>query len=140
MKAASALLALLPLVGCAGDDGARERADCQRRIVEAASPAASPPGGGAAAFAFVEQRLKGLERKGCSEDQIARAGLTAQAAGRIAAAAESVGDLRQAIEQGRSPSNDQAILEFAHELEQYEHRRAALQVDLERLAKEAEGR
>lgn len=139
MRLAAAALLLL-VAGCGGDDQRATELECQRRLVGAIELLPSGVGRNLAVpFATARDRLTALPTKGCSEAQRNTVESLARLGGRLAAAAERIGEARPGLRPEPSPRTSQAIAEFSSLVEQFERRRLAAMRELDRMQEQAEG-
>jgi hypothetical protein len=132
---------LLLAAGCDGADQRAAELDCQRRLVAAID--LLPSGAGrnlAMPFAAARDRLTALPTEGCSEAQRNTAESLARLGGRLAAAAERIGEARPGLQPEPSPRTSQAIAEFSALIEQFENRRLGQKRELDRMQAQAEGK
>jgi hypothetical protein len=133
----AAALLLSPSCGAAARDG---EIACQRRLVAATLTVPRPSSGEpalATAFATMSRDFEQMPLDGCSGDQRGRAAIMARVTRELSTIATRTGDLRRQMDQVPELRRNEAFMELAARLEQFEHRRQAMRQDLDAMLRSA---
>ena len=129
------LAALLFLASSCADAAREAEIACQRRLIAVAGEPPGPPGESrlTRGFSAMSRNFARMPLDGCSEGQRYQARRMAMLTQELALLAARIGDPLKAAEQEPRLRTNQAFLELESGIEQLQHRRRALNEDLDRM-------